>query len=290
MGRRDQSSQRGVVDSADRRERRDPFHPQDLVLVDVADAGHRSLIQERDGDLQVLALRQAQASMRFRRIKGRGEQIRPQARQRRMEVFRALLEEFDDRSIEADRDRARHLQHQSRPRRRPSPALAGSIAVPRPVHAQVRPDLQAAVEPDEQVLAKRLHGVDATPDQPLDLGHRPWALGTCGRHVPPDEMRPQPGGRAEERVAFGHSDRGWEAGESIGHGGVPESNVPRDERHGWGIQGTETREVDCVAGPQAECLGDLASVVRHVVGYVDDRERRPENRELAQRRSMLSER
>ena len=203
--------------------------------------------------------------MRFSRIEGRGEQIRPQARQRRMEVFGPMLEEFEDRRIEADCDRARHLQHQARPRRRPSPPLAGSIAVPRPVHAQVRPDLQAAVEPDEQVLAERLHRVDATPDQALDLGHRTWTLGTCRRHMPTDEMRPEARRRAEERVALRHSDLVRQAGESVGRRGVPESNVPRHERDGLDGQRTETGQLDGIGGSEAEGLGDLPGIVGDVL-------------------------
>ena len=66
------------------------------------------------------------------------------------------------------------------------------------------PDLQAAVEPDQEVLALRFDRIDALADDPLDLRDRPGTLGAGRQHVPTDEVRPQPGGGAEERVAFGH--------------------------------------------------------------------------------------
>ena len=66
------------------------------------------------------------------------------------------LEQLDHRRVEADGDGARDLEDEPRPRRRPAPALAGPVAMPRAVHPQVGPELEAAVEPDQQVLALRL--------------------------------------------------------------------------------------------------------------------------------------
>ena len=81
-----------------------------------------------------------------------------------MERLGALFEELDDRGVEADRDRARDLEDEPRPRRRPAPALARPVAMPRAVHPQVRPDLEAVVEADQQVLAERLDRGDLVTD------------------------------------------------------------------------------------------------------------------------------
>ena len=89
-----------------------------------------------------------------------------------MERLGALLEELHDGRIEADRDRARDLEDETRPTGRPPPALAWPIAVPRAVHPQVRPDLEAALEPDQEVLADRLDRCDLMTDDPRDLRDR----------------------------------------------------------------------------------------------------------------------
>ena len=88
--------------------------------------------------------------------------------------------------------------------------------MPRAVHPQVGPELQPAVEPDQQVLALRFDRVDALADDPLDLRDRPGTLGAGRAHVPPDEVRPQAGGGAEERVAFGHGGLGALTGRRAG--------------------------------------------------------------------------
>ena len=89
-----------------------------------------------------------------------------------MERLGALLEQLDDRGIEADGDRARHLEDEPRTSRRPAPALPGPVAMPRPVHPQVRPDLEAVLESDQQVLAERIDRGDLVPDDPVDLRAR----------------------------------------------------------------------------------------------------------------------
>ena len=52
-----------------------------------------------------------------------------------------------------------------------------------------------------------LDGVDALADDAVDLRDRPGSLDVRRGHVPPDEERPQAGGRPEQRVAFGHRGR-----------------------------------------------------------------------------------
>ena len=74
--------------------------------------------------------------------------------------------------------------------------------MPRAVHPQVRPQLEAVVESDEQVLALGLDGLDRRADDPLDLGAGPARPGRG--HGPADQVRPEPGGSSEERVALGH--------------------------------------------------------------------------------------
>jgi hypothetical protein len=129
-----------------------------------------------------------------------GSDARDGSRRRRwVEPFRALLEQLDDRCVEADRDRARDLEHDAGPGRRPAPALARPVAVPRAGHPHVRPQLEPVVEADHEVLAVRFDGVDRRPDHPLDLRPGP------GRpHRPSDEVRAKTGRGPEERVALGH--------------------------------------------------------------------------------------
>jgi hypothetical protein len=106
-----------------------------------------------------------------------------------VQALGALLEQLDDWRIEADRDRSRNLEHEPRTGRRPAPAFARTVAMPRPVHSQVGAQLEIAVEPDQQVLADRLHGLDLVPDDPLDLRHRAWTGGTRRAHRSADEVR-----------------------------------------------------------------------------------------------------
>ena len=90
------------------------------------------------------------------------------------------------RRVEADRDRARDLEHEPRPGRRPAPALAGPVAVPRAVHPQVGPQLEAVVEADQQVLAVRLDRVDRRARR---------ARSTCGTGPGPAARGRSPSGR-----------------------------------------------------------------------------------------------
>ena len=72
-----------------------------------------------------------------------------------MDDLGAALEQLDDRGVEADRDGAGDLDDECRARWRPAPRLAGPVAVPRPVQPEVRPQLEPAIELDQQVLARR---------------------------------------------------------------------------------------------------------------------------------------
>ena len=122
-----------------------------------------------------------------------------------MERLGAQLEELDDGGIEADRDRARDLDDEPGAARRPPPPLAGPIAVPRAVHPQVRPELEAVVEPDQQVLAERLDRGDLVADDTGHLRDGPGPAGPRRDDGPTDEVRPKTRRGPEERVAFGHS-------------------------------------------------------------------------------------
>src|SRR5687768_5814885 len=121
-----------------------------------------------------------------------------------MDALGTCLEQLDDRGVEADGDRAIDLEHEPRASRRSTPALARSIAMPRAVHPQVRSQLQAAVEPDQQVLALRLDGIDTLADHPMDLWNGTRSLGTCRDDVPTDQVRPETRRGPEERVALSH--------------------------------------------------------------------------------------
>ena len=113
----------------------------------------------------------AQPAQRLVGIEVGRQEVRSEAGERSVERLGALLQQLDDRGIEADRHRARDLEDEPSPRRRPPPALARPIAMPRPVHPQMRPDHKPVVEPDQEVLAERLDRGDLVPDDALDLGH-----------------------------------------------------------------------------------------------------------------------
>ncbi len=121
-----------------------------------------------------------------------------------MERLGPLLEQLDDGGVEADRDRARDLEHETARAGRSPPRLAGAVAVPRAVHPQMRPDLEPAVEADQQVLAERLDRGDLPADEPRHLRDRAGSAGPRRRDGPADQVRPQARGGPEERVAFGH--------------------------------------------------------------------------------------
>ena len=118
------------------------------------------------------ARRVAQAADRLVGIEIGRQQVRPEPPERRVERLGALLEELHDRGVEADRDRARDLDDEPGAPGRPAPALARPVAVPRAVHPQVGPDLEAVVEADQQVLAEGLDRGDLVADDARDLGDR----------------------------------------------------------------------------------------------------------------------
>ena len=82
------------------------------------------------------------------------------------------------------------------PRRRPPPALAGPVAMPRAVHPKVRPQLEARIEADEQVLAVGVDAGDGGPDQPV----RPAGPGAA-------PAPPSPPGRRDAAAARPRSGR-----------------------------------------------------------------------------------
>ena len=114
-GARDETAKGRVVDLRDRGERRDALDPQELVLVDVADAGQRPLVEQRLGDRESRPRWIAQPSDRFVGVELGREQVRPELSERRVERLGALFEELDDRRIEADGDRARDLDRRAAP-------------------------------------------------------------------------------------------------------------------------------------------------------------------------------
>ena len=183
--------------------------------------------------------RVAQPPERFGRVglaKVRVEQVRAERREARVERLGSLLEQLDDRRVEADRDRARDLEDEAGSRRRPAPPLARAVAVPRAGHPQVRPQLQAVVEPDQRGSCRCASTASTVePDDPLDLRSRASRPG--GGHRAADQVRPKAGRGPEERVALGHgggsADRG--AGSALGEPAVrpaakPAANPPEPRR------------------------------------------------------------
>ena len=73
--------------------------------------------------------------------------------------------------------------------------------MPRAVHPQVGPDLEAVVEPDQQVLAERLDRGDLPADDPAHLRDRTRAAGPRRAHL---SVRP---GRGEGRPPSGRACR-----------------------------------------------------------------------------------
>lgn len=66
------------------------------------------------------------------------------------------------------------------------------------------PQLEAIVEPDQQILALCIHGRDPLPDDPMDLRYRPRSPRPGRQDGSAHEKRSQPGGGSVERVALGH--------------------------------------------------------------------------------------
>ena len=112
------------------------------------------------------------------------------------------LEELDDRGIEADGHGARDLEDEGGAARGAAPGLAWAVAVPRAVQPEVGPELEAAVELDEQVLAGGIDGIDLLADDAADLRSREPGAGS--RDDPPGQVGPQGNGDSCERVAFRH--------------------------------------------------------------------------------------
>src|SRR6266540_1213961 len=79
------------------------------------------------------------------------------------------FEQFDDRRVEADGDRSVDLEHEAGSSGRPAPALARPVAMPRPVHPQMRAQLETAIEADQEVLALGLDRVHPLADDAVDL-------------------------------------------------------------------------------------------------------------------------
>ena len=78
---------------------------------------------------------------------------------------------------------------------------------PAPVHAQVAPHRDAALEAEEQVLPDRLDALEPAPvDRLRDAGDEPARMRGRRRQAEPDE-RVEPRCGAMEGVAFGHPGR-----------------------------------------------------------------------------------
>ena len=114
--------------------------------------------------------------------------------------------QFDDRGAEAHRDRPVGLEDRLHLPRRPAPLLARLVDVPGTLHPHVAVDREAIVEPDQQVLADRLDLGDLLARQSLEIA------GTGIEQRLAFEREPQGGGRAPDRVAFGHNPEGYGAG------------------------------------------------------------------------------
>jgi hypothetical protein len=72
----------------------------------------------------------------------------------------SLVQQLDDGSVEAHRDRQRCLAHHPRARGVPPPALARPVGVPGAGHPHVAVQDRTIAEPDQQVLAAGLDGLD----------------------------------------------------------------------------------------------------------------------------------
>src|SRR4029077_6317770 len=142
------------------------------------------------------------AADRFIGIEGGIEQVRPEPAERGVERYRPCLEEIDGPGIEADRNRARDLEDEDGPGGRPAPGPARPVAMPRPVHAEVGPKLEAVAELDPEVLAGR----DDVADRLADDEARPWAgrPRSGGGQDPAGERRPEHVGHPGQRVSLRH--------------------------------------------------------------------------------------
>jgi hypothetical protein len=199
-----QPAQGRLVQRGHRPKWMDAFHEADLVLVDVADAGQRPLVEQRLADAERAAL--PHPVNRRPSVEVVGEQIRPQRRHRRVPRQGASAPKLGHRNVEGHRLEVGGLQHHPHRRPRAPPALAGTVDVPAPLHPQVAAEDEIAGQLDQEVLSHAAHRLHRAAGDGGIVVH-PRQLGEHGLEA--DQLlaaqRPVEGPRgAEEGVPLRH--------------------------------------------------------------------------------------
>ena len=103
-----------AIETADGCVRVQAARPQHLAAVDVADARRHSLVEQHLAD-RALGVARAGATDGVVEVDAGDAQVRPERAKHLMALDRRVVEQLDHRRIEADGDRARHLEHQACP-------------------------------------------------------------------------------------------------------------------------------------------------------------------------------
>ena len=176
------------------------------ALVDIADAGHRALVQQRVPELFPVAC--PEPAQCFNRVECAAQQVRTELHENSRAPQVRVGQELDGRRVEGHRHRLSRLEHGTGLTLGPPPRLARPIPMPRPAHAQVGPKRQPVVEADDQVLAASLDQVDRCTDQAGEVGDRAHArasLRARGGDASITQRLTQDAGGTEDGVAFGHA-------------------------------------------------------------------------------------
>jgi hypothetical protein len=155
--RRDERAEPAVVDRRQRGKRVEPAGEERLAFVDVADAGERSLIEERVADWGVAECSQAAASVVD--VEALGEDVRTERRE--CLVVAGMANGADHRGAKDDGDRLGNAYDERGEPGRTLPSLARAIKVNAPMHPEVNAQRRPSVEVDEEVLSPGFDRRDA---------------------------------------------------------------------------------------------------------------------------------
>ena len=184
-------------------------HPLDeggLALHDVADAGDRSLVEQRVPELLAVPLAKPEDGLVD--VELDAEQVRPELAQRSISGHARIGQQLERWGIEGDGDGIRGFEDRVRLRLGKPPRLTGSVAVPRATHPQMAAQREAVVEIDQQVFPASSDRGDRGADDLREVGHAPQARAGAGAGCI-DSLTDQHGAQhrrgAEDRVTLWHA-------------------------------------------------------------------------------------
>ena len=173
----------------------------DLALVHVAHPAGDALVEQHVADGRGGIGQGRHAGDALVEVGVGATQVRTEVSDRRCAL------EDRGRRVEAHRLDTRHLDPRPHAMARPAPRLARRVPLPAAVHLEVGPQRRAVGEPDQQVLAGRVDGLDEGPRRrrprasPRRSGHLDLHHRLTGEHVA--QLCSQP----MDRVTLGHPPR-----------------------------------------------------------------------------------